>query len=77
LKSRVEESRRFIQVLAGSRQTGKELVAIEVKSGRRRGALPGLAQFSREFDVTRTLLVGADGKPLVEFLAESVQTWIC
>lgn len=37
-------------------RAGKKLAAIEVKSGRRRGALPGLAQFSREFDVTRTLL---------------------
>ena len=55
---------------------GKKLVAIEVKSGRRRGNLPGLAQFSREFDVSRTLLVGADGMPLDEFLAEPVQTWV-
>jgi len=55
---------------------GKKLVAIEVKSGRRRDNLPGLAQFNREFKVSRTLLVGADGIPLDEFLAEPVTTWI-
>jgi len=55
---------------------GKRLVAIEVKSGRRRDHLPGLAQFSREFDVSRSLLVGADGIPVDEFLAEPVQTWV-
>jgi len=55
---------------------GNKLTAIEVKSGRRRDHLPGLAQFSREFDVSRTLLVGADGIPLDEFLAEPVQTWV-
>lgn len=57
-------------------RAGKKLVAIEVKSGRRRDHLPGLAQFSREFDVTRSLLVGADGIPIGEFLAEPVQTWL-
>ena len=55
---------------------GKKLVAIEVKSGRRRDSLPGLAQFRREVDVSRALLVGADGIPIKEFLAEPVDTWI-
>jgi hypothetical protein len=55
---------------------GKKLVAIEVKSGRRRDNLPGLAQFRREFDVSRALLVGADGIPIEEFLAKPLDTWI-
>jgi hypothetical protein len=55
---------------------GKKLVAIEVKSGRRRDSLPGLAQFRREFDVSRVLLVGADGIPIEEFLAKPLDTWI-
>jgi hypothetical protein len=55
---------------------GKKLVAIEVKSGRRRDNLPGLAQFRREFDVSRALLVGADGIPIDEFLAKPLDTWI-
>jgi hypothetical protein len=55
---------------------GKKLAAIEVKSGRRRDCLPGLAQFIREFGPAKTLLVGADGIPIEEFLAEPVQTWV-
>jgi hypothetical protein len=51
-------------------------VAIEVKSGRRRDNLPGLAQFRREFDVSRVLLVGADGVPVEGFLARPLVTWI-
>jgi len=57
-------------------RAGKRLVAIEVKSGRRRDHLPGLAQFSREFEVSRTLLVGADGIPIDEFLSAPIQTWL-
>ena len=57
-------------------RSGKKLVAIEVKSGRRRDNLPGLAQFRREFDVSRALLVGADGIPIEEFLAKPLDTWI-
>jgi len=55
---------------------GKKLVAIEVKSGRRRDNLPGLAQLRREFDVSKALLVGADGIPIEEFLAKPLDTWI-
>ena len=57
-------------------QRGKKLVAIEVKSGRRRDNLPGLRAFAYEFDVARTLLVGADGIPLDEFLCAPVETWV-
>lgn len=54
---------------------GNKLVAIEVKSGRRRGGMPGLAEFSRQFRVSRNLLVGSDGIALDEFLAQPVHTW--
>jgi predicted AAA+ superfamily ATPase len=52
------------------------LVALEVKSGRRREALPGLAAFAAAFRASRKLLVGGDGIPLEEFLAHPVERWI-
>lgn len=55
---------------------GKKVVAIEVKSGRRKDRLSSLAQFCRSTKVARTLLVGADGIPLDEFLSEPVSTWV-
>lgn len=55
---------------------GKKVVAIEVKSGRRTDALPGMAAFCDEFSVTRKLLVGADGIPLDEFLLTPTETWL-
>ncbi len=55
---------------------GKTLVAIEVKSGRAKRSLPGVEAFSREFPVSRKLLVGEDGMPLGEFLETPPQTWL-
>ena len=55
---------------------GHSLVAIEVKSGRRRTALPGLDVFCQEFPVTKKLLVGAQGVPMGEFLLTPVETWL-
>jgi len=52
------------------------LVAVEVKSGRRRDSLPGLQAFSSAYPVGRKLLVGSDGIPLDEFLAHPVEHWI-
>ena len=45
-----------------------ERVAIEVKSGRKKGSLPGIAAFSEEFKVKRKLLIAPQGMPLNEFL---------
>jgi predicted AAA+ superfamily ATPase len=47
---------------------GGKVVAIEVKSGRKKGTLPGMEAFSREFRIHRKLLVGTSGIPLDEFL---------
>lgn len=52
------------------------LLAIEVKSGRRRDALPGLAAFGSAFEPQRSLLVGADGIPVEEFLSRPVRHWL-
>lgn len=53
-----------------------ELVAIEVKSGRRTGKLPGLAEFARQFNVKAKLLVGTGGVGLEEFLSSDVSAWL-
>ena len=52
------------------------LAAIEVKSGRSADILPGLEAFSEAFKARRTLLVGDDGIPLVEFLSRPVTDWL-
>ena len=57
-------------------QHGPALVAIEVKSGRRRGALLGMTAFDRRFTPRRKLLIGPGGIPLETFLAEPARTWI-
>lgn len=56
-------------------QAGKHLLAIEVKSGRRREALPGLDRFLKEHPRARPLLVGEDGIPLERFLTRNVLDW--
>ena len=54
----------------------RDVVAIEVKTGRRRSSLPGMEAFSREFPVKRKLLVGAQGIPLEDFLRTPPETWL-
>ena len=49
-------------------QRGNRLTAIEVKSGRRRDDLPGMAAFEKAHGPARKLLVGGDGTPLEAFL---------
>lgn len=55
---------------------GKKTVAIEVKSGRRREALPGMEAFSKRFRVQRRLLVGGQGIALEEFLLKPAAYWL-
>jgi predicted AAA+ superfamily ATPase len=55
---------------------GRVLVAIEVKSGRAPQAHPGIAAFSAAFKPKRSLLVGADGIAIEEFLARPVMDWL-
>ncbi|MBI2933785.1 MAG: ATP-binding protein [Planctomycetes bacterium] len=57
-------------------RAGRRLTAIEVKSGRAREALPGLAEFAAAFRPQRQLLVGGDGIGVEEFLARPVEHWI-
>lgn len=55
-------------------QGGKKL-AIEVKSGRNKGALAGLKVFSSSFDAGPGLVVGTGGVALAEFLATPPEHW--
>jgi len=57
-------------------RAGRTVTAIEVKSGRPRDALPGLAAFAESHRRTRALLVGGDGIPVEEFLARPVEHWV-
>lgn len=52
------------------------LVAIEVKSGRRKGPLSGLAAFIKRFPAARPLLIGADGIPVDQFLRTPLTHWL-
>lgn len=56
-------------------RAGKRVVAVEVKSGRKRETLPGLEAFSKAFHPQRLLLVGGQGLPLEEFLLEPAAAW--
>jgi predicted AAA+ superfamily ATPase len=55
---------------------GDAVVGIEVKSGRSRQSLPGMAAFMREFPSGRSLLVGGQGIPLEEFFCTPVRNYL-
>jgi predicted AAA+ superfamily ATPase len=55
---------------------GDTLASIEVKSGRRKGNLPGVEAFSREFKVKRKILVGSQGIALGDFLLTPPEEWV-
>ena len=57
-------------------RAGKRLVAVEVKSGRRRDVLPGMDAFAATFRPDRTLLIGGDGIALGDFLSRPVEHWL-
>jgi hypothetical protein len=55
---------------------GRDVVALEVKTGRKREALPGMEAFDREFAPKRRLLVGGDGIQLEEFVSRPAEYWL-
>ncbi|MCY4598476.1 MAG: ATP-binding protein [Acidobacteria bacterium] len=57
-------------------QRGPHVVAMEVKSGPRRRSPHGLAAFEERFKPLQTLIVGAGGIPLDEFLAAPAARWL-
>ena len=54
---------------------GRRLVAIEVKSGPQRRDTSGMAEFENQFHPVRSIVVGAEGIPLNEFLSEPAERW--
>jgi predicted AAA+ superfamily ATPase len=54
---------------------GDTVIAIEVKSGRKKTGLPGMEAFSKEFAVKRKLLVGSHGMPVEEFFSVPLEEW--
>lgn len=53
----------------------KQVLAIEVKSGRRQRSLSGLSEFKRHYPNARGLIVGTGGVPLQEFLSTTPKAW--
>ncbi len=56
-------------------KAGRNLIAIEVKSGRRRDALPGLGAFTGNYRKAKPLLIGADSVALEDFLSMPIDKW--
>ncbi len=54
---------------------GQKLVALEVKSGSRRGNTAGLEEFATRFSPKSSLLVGEGGIPIAEFLSTPAMDW--
>jgi len=54
---------------------GGRVIAIEVKSTRRKTAVPGIAAFAEQFKVHKKLLIGGQGVPLEEFLTTDATAW--
>ena len=57
-------------------RSGDRVVAIEVKSGRKTTAQPGLAAFKAAHQTARTMLVGEAGMDLAWFLSTPVTDWL-
>ncbi|CAG0940067.1 hypothetical protein GALLN_00840 [Gallionellaceae bacterium] len=57
-------------------RAGRRLIAIEVKSGRVRDALPGMQAFKEAFKPDSLLLVGGDGIAVDDFLRMPVESWM-
>jgi predicted AAA+ superfamily ATPase len=54
---------------------GRQIVVLEVKSGKAAGALPGLKEFSRRNRRCRALVVGGEELPVGEFLRYPISHW--
>lgn len=57
-------------------RAGRNVIAIEVKSGRAPNAHSGIRAFAEAFRPKRTLLVGGDGIAVEEFLSRPVEHWV-
>ena len=57
-------------------KSGKDLVSIEVKSGRTRQRLSGMSAFAKLHKPKHQVLVGREGIPLEEFLLSPAESWL-
>jgi predicted AAA+ superfamily ATPase len=57
-------------------EKGRRLLAIEVKSGRKREGVPGIGAFCKAYPAARPLLVGTGGIAVEEFLGSPVGRWM-
>jgi hypothetical protein len=55
---------------------GRDLAAVEVKTGRKRETLPGMDAFARAFSPKRQILAGGDGLPLDEVFGRPAEYWL-
>ena len=55
---------------------GKNLVGIEVKSGRRRERTSGIESFSKHYKPQRILLIGEGGISVKDFLESEPESWL-
>ncbi len=55
---------------------GNKLIAIEVKSGKVQKTLPSLAEFSKRYRLSKTIVVGTPELGLREFLETPMQKWL-
>jgi hypothetical protein len=75
LMKRLREPRRFIQFVDFILWSGKNVIAIEVKSGSHKEGLPGMDASEKAFKPERKLLVGEDGIPLEKFMLTPAAEW--
>lgn len=54
----------------------RKIVAVEVKSGRRKENLSGMNIFAKNFKPDKLLLIGGDGIPIEEFLGKSPENYL-
>lgn len=54
---------------------GKKILAIEVKSNRRKEVLPGMDAFNQTFKPDQLLLIGGQGMSVEEFLLKPLRSW--
>jgi predicted AAA+ superfamily ATPase len=55
---------------------GDKVTAIEVKSGRHKGALAGLKKFTQHYQVSKPLVVGTGGISVADFLLSAPDQWL-
>ena len=56
-------------------QSGKKLIAIEIKSGKNKETLSGMEAFKKQFKPQRILLVGGQGIKPAQFLMTPIERW--